>query len=563
MLAPRRQRVLTSGIAVAAILLCPAQALALQSGGQASGFPCIGSSDCFLSNCSTCIQENCQNAQGVCCDAPLISIHAEALIGQTCGGETTCCNGYCDDAGICAFPTGPPPLYRANDWQCRSTADCTVGICVPYPPGPPDGNYATPQRNTAGFNGNCCQSNYPRNSTPEAFDSGYCLCGEDCVSGGCGNFNDGLVCCEYGPADNPLDSADLSSGSCALYGPGCCRGFCNLDAGATKGYCDTPDHTDGFCSVLGDPCSTAAGCCSNTCYASLCCQTPGHMCRKNGDCCGNDAGWTLCVDAGSAGTQFSGTCEIVLDSGMPCKAEAECIGFGVNGPPTVGTPVCLRDSSGSGSCTLLPCYGDSDCRHSSIGPSCRGGACCGTIYDTCTSDAQCCGVDDLICGTVGSAGLMECCHPGGHPCGKSSECCGWVGGYSPTEYCTPTGNGGNGDAGTCNSCLNGGSLVAAGTPLQCCSEANKSIGAGNYKCCAPLFSSVSADAFWNNGQCRAKGDCCVAGALCPNGFCCLPEGAAPCGNNMDCCDGYCIGLPDGGGVCARLPDNGGPCTAPN
>jgi hypothetical protein len=559
----------------------------LQTGGQASSWPCLNAFDCESFNCTACTPK-CSGFQGVCCD---VGHTGTTQIGLTCATDNDCCYGYCDQTSMtCQYPnvlsTNPACLsttsacgsdsaccskfcyngtsgthdggicYIADTVQCQTElpthfGECRTGWCVSYP----RSEASTPSNNSYDFNGNCCTSPFPQ------IPQGPCTCGEDCISGNCNVDGGGNgLCCQVASNGWRMigDGCNPSNGN-----SDCCLGWCNPDGG---GVCDYYEHTSYSSKIKmeGTGCGTdGTQCTTRTCVGNTCCEAAGAPCRTskgNLDCCTG-----LICTANNGALVYSGTC-LVPDGGTGCKAQAECVGFdpGFPSPPAIGTPVCeIPVGQSSGTCTLLACSSYKDCARSRSGGYCVNGGCCKGFYDDCTAASECCAGDDLLCAVTDGDGGW-CCRDSdhtGHACAFFPECCGWQPGLAQTSYCIPPGAPGQ-TANTCGHCQSLGTDMTtqvtnygADAGLLCCSEA---INAANNKCCTPIKSLVPTYNASLEERCGQDSDCCQQpNAICINAGCCLKETKGVCAVDADCCDGFCNPATF---TCAAVPGTG--CNTP-
>ena len=266
--------------------------------------------------------------------------------GHWCTADTQCCNGACEEPGICRCDPGEE-LCLHDKGAPRCLTPC------------PEGQV---------FDGKCT-----------------CVCAED----GSRPAVDGMCPCPAGQERCFGGCVDILSNpdNC-----GACVNFCGLNQICTGGVCSCPTS---FC---GDLCLEAGAVCCDDSGGSSFCPAPFSCC--GGGCVdlqssSSDCG--ACGNACGAGQEcVGGTCV--------CTGAGETICGGFCCP--AAAPYCYTCSFGS-ACSVFPsggvCCGTGVCAPGST--CCDDGAtCCAPPFECCGGDCLACGVgptlDPLTCSCV-------------------------------------------------------------------------------------------------------------------------------------------------------------------
>lgn len=221
-------------------------------GGKVANEPCTSPSQCLTGRCEPAVTGT---AGEICLGACFAD-------GVACTKALDCCSTGCH-GGVCGS------LCTLEGESCDADADCCSNICT---------------------GGRCDIDRVNRDCRPT---------GEDCTSGtgrGCCNeCNEDTGRCDFGPG------TCFGQGVACTAGADCCNGSC------INGVCRTP------CVANGGTCMAADECCSFQCSPSGQCAPPGPPPPTG-------AGGT---GVGGAGTVDGGT-PVCISVGERCTTAADC-----------------------------------------------------------------------------------------------------------------------------------------------------------------------------------------------------------------------------------------------
>ena len=320
---------------------------------------------------------------GGCCGVLVCGIDAICIDcydrGDRCSDNSQCCNGVCNDEGVCALPS------CSNSGQCSSSDQCCSSrVC--------------------GLE-EVCTSCYNKDNNCLSSDQccGALVCGTEAICVGC--YSTGASCTSKDQCCGEDDGAICRGGSCCFDDGGVCstnEDCCSPFVCGTGGTCVQPTE----CSAAGvSGCSANVDCCGDyaVCSDSTCCSNTGGSCSGPEDCC---TGLT-CSPAGMC-EEPSG-CSIAEEA---CSNQACC------GALVCGTEaICVGCYSTGASCTSKDqCCGEDD------GAICRGGSCCFDDGGVCSTNEDCC--SPFVCGTGGTCVQpTECSAAGVSGCSANVDCC--------------------------------------------------------------------------------------------------------------------------------------------
>ncbi len=532
------------------------------------GESCAVAAECVSGHCvdGVCCDSACEGScdacnlagtEGVCSLAPAGSAGSPSCSPYFCPGESAACATVCASSADCA-----------RDYFC-SMRTPTEGTCEP-----------------------ATDLGEPCSALTAACSSGHCADGVCCDTA----CDDACASCNQ-PALRPGHCSPLIAGSAG--DPSCrpflcdgssqsCPSTCDSDADCVSThYCDTRDPTT--CRekrANGTTCSADNRCLSGHCVDGVCCDT---ACEGACDACNLSASEGTCSLApdGSAGSPSCspylcpgnsatcatacrsnadcasghfcsmrsteiGTCEALLENGLRCAADAECVsghcadGVCCDTACDGACDSCNQASTRPGHCSPVPAGSPGD-------PACAPYLCDGSLLACpreCSSNADC--IDGHWCTDMRPSRCEEK-RPNGSACTVDASC---QSGHCVDGVCCDSSC-----DGSCNACNLAGlegrcSLAPAGAignppcePLVC---------SGTASVCPLACSSDAncASGFWcdtRDGSCReqsADGVACTADNRCLSGHC--VDGV--------CCDTACDGACDScnqpalrPGHCAALP----------
>jgi hypothetical protein len=191
-------------------------------------------------------------------------------VGQPCTGNRACCSLACVDPGtgtrVCTYLSGCRPMGEL----CVTDADCCGSRCRSDDGGlsmrcqNPPGCQPAGEMCGTGASNNCCGGN--ENCRPtiagvsRCWSPGWTVClpegsvcaiGDECCSGVCAQWPDGIFRC----------------GACSPEGGSCATDFDCCDGVCRDGVCGPPDSD---CFPLGHECVDDIDCCSGDCYLGFC-----------------------------------------------------------------------------------------------------------------------------------------------------------------------------------------------------------------------------------------------------------------------------------------------------
>ena len=462
--------------------------------------------------------DGCESCNGNCCAVkPTPGCDTESIEVCVCAEHPECCDiswsgecvnwvtsmdcGYCDPAPICGDDE------CNGDETCNSCpADC--GSCC--------GNAAC----DVGFAESCA-------SCPE--DCGPCK-GACCAPNPTVGCHDGVVqecVCDVVPAcckgvwtatcAAAADSCDSCGGNCCQDNdsPGC------ADEGVESCVCET----DPFCCLVVWDTLCAAEVATLAC--ADCATDP--LCG-DGTCNGNET-LAVCpedclVHCGNAlcDTQYGETCLLCPDDCGECPNDC-CSPHSAAGCDSQVTEACVCskmpgccEESWSGDCALaVELLGCGSCDPLS---TCGDGLCQPTLFETCVSCADDCGVcEDSCCISHDTIGCIDL-EAQGCVCSQLPQCC--------TEQWSDE-----------------------------CAQLSDGCGTCKGDCCAGNGTPGCDDETVETCVCQASPYCCLIEWSQECSTLAVALGCANCGTLLDCGDGNCG--EDGGENCVNCPGDCGDC----
>jgi hypothetical protein len=423
----------------------------LGRGGQAIGQACGATNNCCVGDCfnATCCSacSYFDAGPGVC---------ACGINGTHCNSSSQCCTGVCNLATTNCV-SGPSDC-------CALAGDCSPGLfCANAQCCIADGNagYAGPCRQDIDCcNGDCdnngvCQ---PRtacvNKGASCWDSPDC-CAENSVADVCTPGGNAQSVCLYGPTHTCAINADCASGDCdnGICAPAGCtfsagqngcfeNDDCCTTTGASKSPSCTPSGGSTTCCnpdltafAVGTGCG-ATFCCSANCRVSggspavsycapIACVNTGGACGSTPDCCSGACGkyagslGQCCIPAGSTTCATAADCcvasstcsslgKCLSPNGTPCQGPGECQSNDCD--VVSGRQQCVADLHGAVGST---CYDPADCSSGNCNSSLV--CACNNVEGTCNTGTDCC-----VTGAFCTAG--KCTSPIGSDCSQNSDC---------------------------------------------------------------------------------------------------------------------------------------------
>lgn len=474
-----------------------------------------------------------------------VSVVAVACSPTRTGGDDDDSSGS-TGSGSSSGVVGPRPGEPGS--PCARNAECDSSLCL--------------------ASGRCTKACSTQTDCPTAW--------------GCSSLpGAGLVCqCALTSSEETCDGVDndcnarVDDGATCANGLLCQAGACVCPPERTCGGACVDTQTDEqHCGGCSRPCGAnnecVAGACVLSCGALTACSNmcvntqtdPNHcgMCGRscgtggscnNGTCtCGG--GLTLCSSAcvdTQTSTAHCGMCGRSCNGGQTCVA-GMCMGGGTSSSSSSG---------GSGGCT-------NTCMYANDGACDDGGP--GAEFAVCALGTDCTDCGPRSGGTSSSSsGGMATNRPLGDPCTADSQCAGgfciresnngWPGGYC-SKPCTVFGNE-CGEEGTCREELqNPVCFKKCGFGSDCrepdytCEDQYRPFG-GFSRQCFPAATGTGAvgDACTGYQDCGGGryGDCLVAGAGFPGGYC-----TRDCSLSFPCPSGSHCGQydSDGAGICLK------------
>jgi hypothetical protein len=391
-----------------------------------------GGTEC-LPTAATC-QQAAECCSGLCVDS--VCMPPDGLcteLGGECVDSAECCSGRCeaDVSGnrICVLGGGcagvNQPCVMAID--CCSF-NCTGGVCVE------DGLCAMIGEDCT-VPSDCCSNLCGEDSKCESGGNPCVALGELCVedssccSGNCSDIEGTMRCI--------LTSVCRGEGDICDEGGDCCSGVCSED-----NICPVLSE----CQTVGEPCTGFHECCSGVCAdpgtgAMLCqypsgCRSIGEVCLENGDCCGEqcvpvgDTGVLRCEKTVTPGCLFPGE----VCGGSAYGNSNNCCPPGAGGGPELCLPTEIGITRCFGEGTNIECLDDGEpcafsdeCCNGFCLPDENGDLFCGStcvpLGGECTTHADCCADQDLICTDGTCQPNPYGCVPIGGECENSNDCC--------------------------------------------------------------------------------------------------------------------------------------------
>ena len=445
---------------------------------------------------------------GGCCGVLVCGIDATCIdcydMGDRCSDNSQCCNGVCNDEGVCALPS------CSNSGQCSSNDQCCSSrVC--------------------GLE-EVCTSCYNKDNNCLSSDQccGALVCGTEAICVGC--YSTGASCTSKDQCCGEDDGAICRGGSCCFGDGGVCstnEDCCSPFVCDTGGTCVQPSE----CRVAGvSGCSDDVDCCDDAvCSDSTCCSNTDGSCSGPEDCCTG-----LTCNAAGVCEELSG-CSIVEEA---CSSNQACCGALVCGTEAI----CVGCYSTGASCTSKDqCCGEDD------GAICRGGSCCFGDGGVCSTNEDCC--SPFVCDTGGTCVQpSECRVAGVSGCSDDVDCCDDAV-CSDSTCCSNT----DGSCSGPEDCCTGLTCNAAGVceELSGCSIVEEACSS-NQACCGALVCGTEAicvGCYSTGASCTSKDQCCGEddGAICRGGSCCFGDGGV-CSTNEDCCSPFVC---DTGGTCVQ------------
>jgi hypothetical protein len=505
----------------------------------------------------TCTGANTCDATGAC----------KLKSGQLCpGGATTCASGICDESccstacgGACQTCNGtgacvavkyaddPDTCTGAN--TCDFSGACKLKAGQACPGGPITCATAICDENccSAACNGACqtCTSTGDCGVVTSADDPDTCTGANTCDSTGVCKLKAGQSCTSGGQCASTFCNESCCSaactGTCKTCSPsGGCVTVANADDPNTCTGANTCNGAGACLLKVGQPCTTASQCASNSCVNGYCCNgacnTSCVVCAQslgataNGQCTTAPVGYTG-SPACATGYACDGTDTTCI---TPCTQDADC----ANGYFCNASGQCVTQHAQGQACSLASdCKQSGACRECSTG-NCVDGVCCdtacNTICNTCLASLKQSGADGT-CGPVAyeqPPPAREGTCPTSPPCGADGKCSG---------------------AGTCNIYTPPNTSCAASTCAGTVVVASTCNGSGS---CQPAPTSTNCSPFnCVNGSCTltcAVDTDCAPDAYCngttcakkqTNGAVCTKASTCASGNCVDgyCCNGACAG----------------------
>jgi hypothetical protein len=496
-------------------LVCNAQSRCAHCASRAD---CPAGRACLPGGCGACATDGDCGAgaiceQGVCaagnCHDNADCPQDQACIGRTCAACTTdlqCRSGQICNGGACVVG------------NCHSVLDCAQGqVC--------SGNQcgACANDTQCGTGQLCLPGPSGLRCTP-----GTCRGDGDCTGASAGFLCVNNACVACGSA-NPCPTGKIcnSSSRCVV---GDC--FSNLDCTGPKagmaclnGNC-TPCMTNAECGASGYVCV------SGQCRVGNC-VTPND-CALQGQLCVNNA----CI--GCSGTQPCPSGQ-VCDTGLctigNCLTSADCSGGQICS--NHACTLCGNDTQcGAGKLCLAGACVTGNCRTTGDCTAVPGQVCLSNTCSPCANSGQC--TAGNVCDTDGL------CHPGN--CTTNANC-------SPGQLCLNR---------TCSACTMdtqcaGGQICFNGACVTGVCHGDSDCGGGTQLCnttthlcqaCAPTNQLnntgcggsghvCDSAGFCRVGNCRANGDCMVAGQVCVNFSCSSCTQDSQCNSGQLCVGNAC------------------------